>query len=161
MAPREARVVRIFVAGTSSLAVLLGVTLGLATLQANRIADASIRAALAELQRGVQALLAGRTATLAGQIKQATSGDVVFFALDTLDHPHVVGTTLPRDQVGPALGADTALRRNARDSGAVEVSAVVGEEHLIGLVLAVACVVRSLRTRDTPGPPNSRPAADP
>ena len=143
--------------------------------------------------------------TLALEIKQATTADVVFFALDTLGHPSVVGSTLPRDEVGPALAADTAvLGRSARDSEPAEISAVADGEHLIGLaspirsaggdafggfvafrsrerelgvfaglrrtlavalvlglVLAVACVFRSLRTRDTPGPPNSRPAADP
>jgi len=41
---------------------------------------------------------------------------------------------LPRDEVGPALAADTAaLHRNARDSAGAEVSAIVGGEHMIGL----------------------------
>jgi len=72
--------------------------------------------------------------TLALEIKQATTSDVVFFALDTLDHPYVVGSTLPREQVGPALAADTAaLGRLAGDSGGVEISVLVGGEHLIGL----------------------------
>jgi len=256
MALGEARVTKVFVAATLSLAALLGVTLALATVQANRRADESIRRALADVRRGVQALLAGRTATLAGmsgvsaqvpqfrerllksdersdvldqaaeyrrllgaawvlvtnehgilvartdrpeefdvdlsrgalvagalsgesssgawleershqlfvavgvplrasaastpqgallaayavddtlaqQIEQATSADVVLFAIDTLDHPYVVGSTLTREQVGPALAADTAaLRRLTADSGAVEVSAVVGGEQLIGL----------------------------
>jgi len=256
MALGGARVTKVFVAATLSLAALLGVTLALATVQANRRADESIRGALADVRRGVQALLAGRTATLAGmsgvsaqvpqfrerllksdersdvldqaaeyrrllgaawvlvtnehgilvartdrpeefdvdlsrgalvagalsgesssgawleershqlfvavgvplrasaaatpqgallaayavddtlaqRIEQATSADVVLFALDTLDHPYVVGSTLPREQVGPALAANTAaLRRLTADSGAVEVSAVVGGEQLIGL----------------------------
>src|SRR5438093_10303954 len=72
--------------------------------------------------------------TLAQQIKQATTTDVVFFALDTLARPYVVGSTLPRDEVGPALAADTAaLGRFARDSSGAEVSAIVGGEHMIGL----------------------------
>src|SRR5438093_6094893 len=72
--------------------------------------------------------------TLAQQIKQATTTDVVFFALDTLARPYVVGSTLPRDEVGPALAADTAaLRRFAGDSAGAEVSAIVGGEHMIGL----------------------------
>jgi len=41
--------------------------------------------------------------TLAQEIKQATGSDVVFFALDTLDRPHVVGSTLPREEIEPAL----------------------------------------------------------
>jgi hypothetical protein len=235
-----------------SLAVLLGVALGLATAQANRLADQSIRRSLADVGHGVQILLAGRAATLAGmsrvsiqeeqvrkrlrnrderadaldqaercrallgaawvlvtdergilvvrtdapeevdadlsrgalvagaltgetssgawlddrvhrlflavavplgaksegalvaayalddslalEIRRATSADVVLFALDTLDRPFVIGSTLPRDAVGQALAADTALfHRFATDSTPGEVRAVVGEEHLIGL----------------------------
>ena len=258
-ATRPARVglgAKIFVAATLSIAAVLGVTLGLTTVQANRTADQSIRRALAGVRRGVQAFLSGRTATfmgmsgvsaevpqfrerllksaersnvldqaaeyrellgaawvlvtnergilvartdypeqfdvdlsrsalvagalsgesssgawlddrlhrlfiavavplrasasavpqgalvasyaiddtLAQQIKQATTTDVVFFALDTLARPYVVGSTLPRDEVGPALAADTAaLRRFAGDSSGAEVSAIVGGEHMIGL----------------------------
>ncbi len=72
--------------------------------------------------------------SLAQQIKQATTTDVVFFALDTLDHPYLVGSTLKREEIGPALAADTAaLQHFARDSAGAEVSAVVEGEHLIGL----------------------------
>ena len=241
-----------------SLAVLLGVALGLATAQANRLADQSLRRGLADVGHGVQILLAGRAATLAGmsrvsiqeeqvrkrlrnrderadaldqaercrallgaawvlvtdergilvvrtdspeevdadlsrgalvagaltgesssgawlddrvhrlflavavplgvepatrakpegalvaayalddslalEIRRATSADVVLFALDTLNRPYVVGSTLPRGAVGQALAADTALfHRFASDSTPAEVRAVVGEEHLIGL----------------------------
>ena len=251
-------------AATLSLAVLLGVALGLATAQANRLADQSLRRGLADAQRGVQLLLAGRAATLAGmsrvsvqdaklrerlrnrddhadaldqaercrallgaawvlvtnergvlvlrtdhpeevdadlsrgalvagalsgesssgawlderlhrlfmavavplgaasaepakpegalvaayalddslalEMKRSTTADVVLFALDTLDRPYVIGSTLPREAVGPALAADTgALRRFASDSGVLEVAALVGGEHLIG----VASPIRS------------------
>jgi serine/threonine-protein kinase len=258
-ATRPARVglgAKIFVAATLSIAAVLGVTLGLTTVQADRTADQSIRRALGGVRRGVQAFLAGRTATFVGmsgvsaevpqfrerllksadrsnvldqaaeyrqllgaawvlvtnergilvartdypeqfdvdlsrgalvagalsgetssgawlddrlhrlfmavavplrasasavpqgalvaayaiddtlaqQIKQATTTDVVFFALDTLARPYVVGSTLPRDEVGPALAADTAaLRRFVGDSGSGEMSAIVGGEHMIGL----------------------------
>jgi len=44
---------------TLSVAGVLGVTLGLTSLQANRTADESIRRALAGVRRGVQAFLAG------------------------------------------------------------------------------------------------------
>src|SRR5256712_5559330 len=72
--------------------------------------------------------------TLAQEIKQATGSDVVFFALDTLDRPRVVGGTLPREEIEPALVADTvALRRLGEDSGGVDLSAQVAGEHLIGL----------------------------
>src|SRR5438093_9997830 len=57
---------KIFIAATLSVAAVLGVTLGLTSLQANRTADAAIRRALAGVRRGVQAFLSGRTATFAG-----------------------------------------------------------------------------------------------
>jgi len=247
---------KIFIAATLSVAGVLGVTLGLTSLQANRTADESIRRALAGVRRGVQAFLAGRTATFAGmsavsaevpqfrerllkasersnvldqaeehrrllgaawvlitnehgvlvartdyptesdidlsrgalianalsgdaasgawlderrrklfmavavplrassqaapqgslvaaysiddslahQIKQATTTDVVFFALDSLNRPYIVGTTLPRDAVELALVADTAaLVALARDSAGTELAADVDGERLIGL----------------------------
>src|SRR5882672_10157044 len=247
---------KIFIAATLSVTGVLGVTLGLTSLQANRTADESIRRALAGVRRGVQAFLAGRTATFAGmsavsaqvpkfrerllkvsersnvldqaeehrrllgaawvlitnehgvlvartdyptesdidlsrgalianalsgdetsgawlderrrklfmavavplraspqaapqgslvaaysiddtlahQIKQATTTDVVFFALDTLNRPYIVGSTLPRDAVEPALVADTlAVAALARDSVGTELAADVDGERLIGL----------------------------
>ena len=246
---------KIFAAASLSIAAVLGVTLGLTTYRAERVADESIRRALVGVRHGVQAFLAGRTATFAGmsgvsaqvpqfrerlvntsqranvldqagefrqlvgaawvlvtnergilvartdypdqfdvdlsrgaliaaalsgeqasgawlddrqhklfmavavplrasenatsqgalvaayaiddtlaqQIKQATTTDVVFFALDTLDRPYLVGSTLPREEIGPALAADTALHRFARDSAGAEVSAMVEGQHLIGL----------------------------
>src|SRR6266567_3510188 len=239
-----------------SVAGVLGVTLGLTSLQANRTADESIRRALAGVRRGVQAFLAGRTATFAGMsavsaqvpqfrerllkasersnvldqaeehrrllgaawvlitnehgllvartdyptesdidlsrgalianalsgdeasgawlderrrklfmavavplrasaqaapqgslvaayaiddtlahlIKQATTTDVVFFALDTLNRPYIVGSTLPREAVEPALVADTAaMVALGRDSAGTELAADMDGEHLIGL----------------------------
>jgi serine/threonine-protein kinase len=72
--------------------------------------------------------------TLAHQIKQATTTDVVFFALDTLNRPYIVGTTLPRDAVELALVADTAaMVALARDSAGTELAADVDGERLIGL----------------------------
>src|SRR5437867_2588762 len=64
--PRLGLGAKIFVAATVSVAAVLGVTLGLTSLQANRTADAAIRRALAGVRRGVQAFLSGRTATFAG-----------------------------------------------------------------------------------------------
>ncbi len=247
---------KIFIAATLSVVGVLGVTLGLTSLSADRTADESIRRALAGVRRGVQAFLTGRTATFVGmsavsaevpqfrerllkasersnvldqaeeyrhllnaawvlvtsergilvartdypaesdidlsrgalianalsgdetsgawlderlrklfiavavplrasptatpqgalvaayaiddslaqEIKQATTTDVVFFALDTLNRPYIVGTTLPRDAVEPALVADTgAMGALARDSAGTEVAANVAGEHLIGL----------------------------
>jgi HAMP domain-containing protein/predicted Ser/Thr protein kinase len=72
--------------------------------------------------------------TLAHQIKQATTTDVVFFALDSLNRPYIVGTTLPRDAVELALVADTAaMVALARDSAGTELAADVDGERLIGL----------------------------
>src|SRR5438093_2220810 len=72
--------------------------------------------------------------TLAHQIKQATTTDVVFFALDSLNRPYIVGTTLPRDAVELALVADTAaMVALAHDSAGTELAANVDGERLIGL----------------------------
>src|SRR5207245_3347344 len=76
--------------------------------------------------------------SLAQQVKQATSTDVVFFALDTLSRPYIVGSTLPRDAVEPALVADTqAVAALARDSAGAELTADIGGERLIGLATPV------------------------
>ncbi|HXL54525.1 MAG TPA: protein kinase [Gemmatimonadales bacterium] len=247
---------KIFIAATLSVTGVLGVTLGLTSVQAERTADEAIRRGLGGVRRGVQAFLAGRTATFAGmstvsaevpqfrerllkasqrgnvldqaeehrrllgaawvlitdehgvlvartdypaesdidlsrgalianalsgdessgawlderrrklfmavavplraspqaapqgslvaayaiddtlarQIKQATTTDVVFFALDTLNRPYIVGSTLPREAVEPALVADTTtMTALARDTAGTELSAAVEGEHLIGL----------------------------
>src|SRR2546421_9912299 len=68
-ATRPARVglgAKIFVAATLSIAAVLGVTLGLTTVQADRTADQSIRRALAGVRRGGQAFLAGAPAACPG-----------------------------------------------------------------------------------------------
>jgi len=66
-------------------------------------------------------------------IKQATTSDVVLFALDTLGQASVVGTTLPREEVGPSLPDSAQLAALATDTGAVRLDAQVGGEHLLGL----------------------------
>src|SRR5256884_9496827 len=68
---------KIFIAATLSVAGVLGVTLGLTSLQANRTADESIRRALAGVRRGVQAFLAGPTPTLAGASAGSAEGPPV------------------------------------------------------------------------------------
>src|SRR4029077_21240426 len=68
---------KIFIAATLSVVGVLGVTLGLTSLSANRTADQSIRRALAGVRRGVQAFLSGRTATFAGM--SAVSAEVPQF----------------------------------------------------------------------------------
>ncbi len=72
--------------------------------------------------------------SLAVAIRQATNSDVAFFALDTLERPYVVGSTLPRAQIGEALaGAAGELKRLAADSAGVPVAARLDDEHLVGL----------------------------
>src|SRR2546430_12592259 len=56
---------RIFVAATLSVVGVLGVTLGLTSLQANRTADESIRRALAGVRRVGPALLTRRAPAVA------------------------------------------------------------------------------------------------
>src|SRR2546422_2913881 len=68
---------KIFIAATLWVVGVLGVTLGLPSLVANRTADEAIRRALAGVRRGVQAFLAGRTATFAGM--SAVSAEVPQF----------------------------------------------------------------------------------
>ncbi len=76
--------------------------------------------------------------SLAQAVKQATNSDVVFFALDTLNHPYVVGSTLPRDEIATALATDSAAMGGlASDSSGVEISARAGGEHLVGLAGAI------------------------
>jgi len=54
-----------------------------------------------------------------------------FFALDTLKRPYIVGSTIPRDAVEPALVADTqAIAALPRDSAGTELTADVDGERL-------------------------------
>ena len=43
-------------------------------------------------------------------IKQATNSDVVFFALDTLDQPVVVGSTVPVEEIAPVSDGQGRFR---------------------------------------------------
>src|SRR3989454_10743118 len=65
-------------------------------------------------------------------IKQATTSDIVLFALDTLGRPHSVGSTLPREGGGPSLPASAQLAALAQDTAMVRLDAQVGDEHLLG-----------------------------
>src|SRR2546425_11373063 len=58
--------------------------------------------------------------SVAQAIKQATTSDIVLFALDTLGRPHVVGSTLPREEVGPALPDSVQLAALAQDTAMVD-----------------------------------------
>jgi eukaryotic-like serine/threonine-protein kinase len=76
--------------------------------------------------------------SLAREIKQATNTDVVFFALDTMNHPYIVGSTLPRETVEPALAADTGtIVALTHDSAGTEMAADMGGERLIGLATPI------------------------
>jgi serine/threonine-protein kinase len=76
--------------------------------------------------------------SLAGAIKQATSSDVVFFLLDTLNQPVVVGSTVPASEIGPVLrtAVDTAALA-ADTGGGTELAATMNGDHLIGLAGAI------------------------
>jgi HAMP domain-containing protein/predicted Ser/Thr protein kinase len=77
--------------------------------------------------------------SLAGAIKQATSSDVVFFALDTLDQPVVVGSTVPAQDIGPALQGSVTAEALKADTGGdgTPLTATMSGQHLIGLAGAI------------------------
>src|SRR2546430_5870429 len=73
--------------------------------------------------------------SLAGAIKQATNSDVVFFAVDTLNHPVIVGSTVPPQDIGPILRSTVQLEALAADTGGegMALAAPMSGQHLIGL----------------------------
>jgi len=77
--------------------------------------------------------------SLATAIKQATNSDVVFFALDTLNQPVVVGSTVAAQDIGPALQSGVKAEALAADTGGegMSLAAAVGNQHLIGLAGAI------------------------
>ena len=76
--------------------------------------------------------------SLAGAIKQATNSDVVFFLLDTLSKPVVVGSTVPAREIGPALQSAVNTEALAADTGSgTPLAATLNGEHLIGLAGAI------------------------
>ena len=85
------------------------------------------------------------TDSLAEAIKEATTSDVVFFALDTLNHPYVVGTTLPREEIGPALVDSAFVELLGHDSAGVSFATQIRGEHLVGLAGAVRSLAGDLR----------------
>src|SRR5437763_11893841 len=93
-----------------------------------------LRASPTESPRGALVAAYAIDNALAEQIKQATTTDVVFFALDTLHRAYIVGTTLPRGVIEPVLAADTqAIAALPRDSAGTELTADVDGERLLGL----------------------------
>src|SRR3989440_2635737 len=77
--------------------------------------------------------------SLAGAIKQATNADVVSFAVDTLNHPVIVGSTVPAPDIGPALQSNVKMEVLAADTGGAGMALVasMGGQHLIGLAGAI------------------------
>src|SRR5205809_1667047 len=77
--------------------------------------------------------------SLAGAIKQSTNSDVVFFALDTLNKPVVVGSTVPAQDIAPALQNTVNAEALAADTGGegMALAAELGKQHLIGLAGAI------------------------
>ncbi|HEY7195001.1 MAG TPA: protein kinase [Gemmatimonadales bacterium] len=77
--------------------------------------------------------------SLAAAIKQATNSDVVFFALDTLNKPVVVGSTVAAQDIAPVLQSNVKPEVLAADTGGegVALAASLGTQHLIGLAGAI------------------------
>src|SRR6266571_700153 len=77
--------------------------------------------------------------SLAAAIKQTTNSDVVFFALDTLNKPVVVGSTVPAQEIGPVLRDAVRAESLAADTGGAGMALVasMGGQHLIGLAGAI------------------------
>jgi len=77
--------------------------------------------------------------SLATAIKQATNSDVVFFALDTLNQPVVVGSTVPAQDIAPALQSTVKADALVADTGGegMALAASMGNQHLIGLAGAI------------------------
>ncbi|PYO88032.1 MAG: hypothetical protein DMD66_08555 [Gemmatimonadetes bacterium] len=65
--------------------------------------------------------------------------DVVFFALDTLGKPVVVGSTVPAQEIGPALQSSVQAAALAADTGGegMALAAALGKQHMIGLAGAI------------------------
>ena len=77
--------------------------------------------------------------SLAAAIKQTTNSDVVFFALDTLNKPVVVGSTVPAQDIAPVLQSTVQTAALAADTGGegMPLAAAMGSQHLIGLAGAI------------------------
>src|SRR5439155_1814969 len=101
---------KIFIAATLTVAGVLGATLGLTSLVANRTADQSIRRALAGVRRGVQAFLAGRTASFAGM--SAVSAGVPRFRERLLKSSERSDVLDPAEEHRRLLGAAWVLVTN-------------------------------------------------
>jgi eukaryotic-like serine/threonine-protein kinase len=77
--------------------------------------------------------------SLAAAIRGATNSDVVFFAFpaDSAQPPALTGSTLARDELGPALAALHAGRLGATADSGMALATAVGGEHLVGLAAPV------------------------
>ena len=77
--------------------------------------------------------------SLAGAIKQTTNSDVVFFALDTLNQPAVVGSTVPTAEIQAVLRDAVQPEILDADTGGegMPLAATMGGQHLIGLAGAI------------------------
>ncbi len=77
--------------------------------------------------------------SLAQAIKQTTNSDVVFFSLDTLSRPVVVGSTVPAQEIGPVLRDAVRAESLVADTGGagMALTASMDGQHLIGLAGAI------------------------
>lgn len=82
--------------------------------------------------------------SLAHDISQATNTHVVFFMLDTLDQPVVIGSTLAREAIAASL-RDSAFVARLADTLGVPLEVEIGGEHLIGRAGTIRSPVGDLR----------------
>ncbi|HEY6807360.1 MAG TPA: protein kinase [Gemmatimonadales bacterium] len=75
--------------------------------------------------------------SLALAIRDATGSDLVFFALDTAGHPTVVGSTVSRDEIGPALARGVPMDSLGADSAGMAMNTQMHQEHFVGFARAI------------------------
>src|SRR2546430_1576562 len=138
---------KIFLGSTLLVVTVLGASLGITALSATGMAAASIQPRPPGPREGAASplgtpggaepqgvLFTGLALgdSVAQANKQATTSDIVLFALDTLGRPHVVGSTLSREEVAPSLPDSAQLAALAQDTAMVRLDAPVGGAHLPG-----------------------------
>ena len=101
------------------------------------IAVATPLAARGAAPQGVLVAAYALDSALAADLKDATGSDVVFFAVRQDGVPVVVGSSLPRQDVGPALAS--GVRPEALgDTAPARMTAQLHGQHLIGLEIGRA-----------------------
>ena len=91
-----------------------------------------LRASAQDAPQGVLVVAYAFDDGLAAAIKEATQTDLFFFSLDTLDRPFPVGSTVPSNEIIPALAANIG-GDTTRDTTGMEMAADMSGGHFIGL----------------------------